>query len=284
HSKHARRHAVRHARHVARHARHVRRVRKYGIEQGARYFGEEVGGIGRRFGARAERKEDYGTVNRLVFSTIFSVVALFFLVWLLGLASVYSGNGILAGIFSFIMKNLGLFVLLFVLSAFTGWLARCPGRLCSLLLIPFEAISGTAVVWFLANIAFVINTAAGLPSISQLMKGLTNHIDMVFVVFVFIEILRFGKKLRRYEKTEMKKEGIVMKRNAKETHEIRRLYRSGKDKILGGVCGGIAEYLGIDPIIVRLLWVLFVLAGGSGLLAYIIAWIIIPRNPDHKWK
>jgi len=63
----------------------------------------------------------------------------------------------------------------------------------------------------------------------------------------------------------------------------KRLYRSGKDRILGGVCGGIAEYLNVDPTIVRLVWVLFTLAAGSGLLAYLIAWLIIPRNPNHKW-
>jgi phage shock protein C len=64
---------------------------------------------------------------------------------------------------------------------------------------------------------------------------------------------------------------------------IKRLYRSGKDKILGGVCGGMAEYFNIDPTIVRILWILFSLAYGSGILAYIIAWIIIPRNPKDRW-
>ena len=63
----------------------------------------------------------------------------------------------------------------------------------------------------------------------------------------------------------------------------KRLYRSGKEKILGGVCGGIAEYFNVDPTLVRLLWVFFILAFGTGLLAYIIAWIIIPRNPRDKW-
>ena len=65
--------------------------------------------------------------------------------------------------------------------------------------------------------------------------------------------------------------------------KIKRLYRSGKDKILGGVCGGIAEYFGVDPVIIRLLWVLFALAYGTGIFLYIIAWIIIPRNPKYKW-
>jgi len=65
--------------------------------------------------------------------------------------------------------------------------------------------------------------------------------------------------------------------------QMKRLYRSGKERILGGVCGGMAEYLGIDPTIVRLVWVLFMFAGGAGLLAYVIAWLIIPLNPKHKW-
>lgn len=64
---------------------------------------------------------------------------------------------------------------------------------------------------------------------------------------------------------------------------VKKLYRSGKDKILGGVCGGIGEYLDIDPTIIRLLWVLFGLSG-IGILFYFLAWLIIPRNPKHKWK
>ena len=62
----------------------------------------------------------------------------------------------------------------------------------------------------------------------------------------------------------------------------KKLYRSAKDRILGGVCGGIAEYYGWDPTLVRLGWVLLSLIWGAGLLLYIILWIIMPRNPN--WK
>jgi len=65
---------------------------------------------------------------------------------------------------------------------------------------------------------------------------------------------------------------------------IKRLYRSGKDKLVAGVCGGIAEYLEIDPVIVRLLWAISVVFYGTGLVLYLIAWVIIPRNPEHKWE
>ncbi len=61
--------------------------------------------------------------------------------------------------------------------------------------------------------------------------------------------------------------------------EHKRLYRSPTDKKLAGVCGGIAEYFNIDATLVRLAWVLFSLMGGGGLLAYIIAALIMPECP-----
>lgn len=59
----------------------------------------------------------------------------------------------------------------------------------------------------------------------------------------------------------------------------KKLYKSNTNKMLEGVCGGIAEYFDIDPTIVRLGWVVFCALGGSGILAYIIAAIIIPSTP-----
>ena len=59
----------------------------------------------------------------------------------------------------------------------------------------------------------------------------------------------------------------------------KKLYRNTENKMLAGVCSGIADYFDIDPTLVRLGWVLFSLLGGSGLLAYIIAAIIIPDAP-----
>jgi len=60
----------------------------------------------------------------------------------------------------------------------------------------------------------------------------------------------------------------------------KKLYRSRKDYMIAGVCGGIAEYFDIDSTLVRLLTVLVVLIGGAGVVAYIIAWIVIPKNPE----
>ena len=58
----------------------------------------------------------------------------------------------------------------------------------------------------------------------------------------------------------------------------KRLYKSKVNKMIAGVCGGIAEYFNVDPTIVRLAWVVFTCLGGSGLIAYVIAAIIIPQQ------
>jgi phage shock protein C len=59
----------------------------------------------------------------------------------------------------------------------------------------------------------------------------------------------------------------------------RKLYRSNKDKKLGGVAGGLAEYFSVDPTLVRILFVLSVFLHGGGLLVYIILWIVVPEEP-----
>ena len=59
----------------------------------------------------------------------------------------------------------------------------------------------------------------------------------------------------------------------------KKLYKSNEDKMIAGVCGGIAEYFGLDSTLVRLGWVIFCALGGSGILTYIIAAVIIPRRP-----
>jgi phage shock protein C len=62
----------------------------------------------------------------------------------------------------------------------------------------------------------------------------------------------------------------------------RRLMRSATDSRIAGVCGGLAEYLGVDPTIVRLFWaILAIVPGGivGGIVAYVVAWVIMPKAP-----
>ncbi len=62
----------------------------------------------------------------------------------------------------------------------------------------------------------------------------------------------------------------------------KRIYRIEDGKMIAGVCGGLAEYFSVDPTLVRLAWVLFCALGGSGVLAYIIAALVIPKKSNIK--
>ena len=62
-------------------------------------------------------------------------------------------------------------------------------------------------------------------------------------------------------------------------NKVKRLYRaSKKDSMIAGVCAGFAEYVGIDPTIMRLVFVALIFASGFGLFLYLLSWIIIPRK------
>lgn len=60
--------------------------------------------------------------------------------------------------------------------------------------------------------------------------------------------------------------------------DSRKLTRDINNKMLGGVCSGVANYFGIDPTLVRIVWAILALGYGAGILAYVICWVIIPPN------
>jgi phage shock protein C len=58
----------------------------------------------------------------------------------------------------------------------------------------------------------------------------------------------------------------------------KKLYKSNNNKVIGGVCGGLGEYLGIDPVILRIIAVVLIFCHGVGLILYLIAWICMPKQ------
>ena len=63
---------------------------------------------------------------------------------------------------------------------------------------------------------------------------------------------------------------------------MKKLYKSNKDRMISGVCGGVAEYLNVDPTIVRLIWVLLSFGAGTGIIAYIVCAIVLPTAPADR--
>ena len=61
---------------------------------------------------------------------------------------------------------------------------------------------------------------------------------------------------------------------------MKKLYRSNQNRMLAGVCGGIAEYFNIDPTVVRIAWAILSLVGALGIMAYVICLVLMPENPS----
>ena len=78
-----------------------------------------------------------------------------------------------------------------------------------------------------------------------------------------------------------KKNTKTKKETRTKEEDIKRIYRSRNDIMVGGVCAGIAEYTYTDPTLIRLLWVVIALITGffPGIIAYILAWMIMPLSP-----
>ena len=62
----------------------------------------------------------------------------------------------------------------------------------------------------------------------------------------------------------------------------KRVYRSRNEKVIAGICGGLGEYFGVDPVLIRIVWVVTVICAGTGILAYILAWILFPKEPEMR--
>jgi phage shock protein C len=92
-------------------------------------------------------------------------------------------------------------------------------------------------------------------------------------------------KKKNKNSTAKKKKVVNIKKDNNVNSKInktKKLYRSNEDKMISGVCGGIAEYLDIDAIWVRLVFIITTFTSGVGLIAYIIFWILVPENPNQK--
>ncbi len=72
------------------------------------------------------------------------------------------------------------------------------------------------------------------------------------------------------------------KKTVNKAEPVKKLYKSSEDKVIAGICGGIAEYFDIDSVWVRLVAILLLFLDGIGILMYIILWVLVPENPNKK--
>jgi len=276
------------------------------LEKGFEDFGEEMGKLGERIGEAFEKKgrgwerseercggwfrRTFGLAGPLL-SSILGIVIFSLLIWVIGFVNGIVQTGLLFNIQVFLQANLGLFFLFFLFFSYASYFSKEYKAAYRPVSPVFAAAGFTIGFWMVAKAIAVANISLGLQTLTRIHTYIESSLLMIFWVLLVIGYLVLLARLACCRSSACcERGGIAMhEKTEKEVPSssgggTKRLYRSGRDRILGGVCGGIAEYLGVDPVIIRILWVIGTLAWGLGILLYIILWIIIPRNPNHKWK
>lgn len=259
------------------------------------HFSEEVGRLGEGFGRRMEKRGEewdswfhrtFGIIGPVI-SSLFGLLVFGLLIWAFGFIGGVTGIGAFSDIGAFLLNYMGMFFLIFLFFSFTSYFSRAsPGGYRPI--SPFAAAVGVAIaLWVLSQTLVIANLSLAVPALSAAAFYLVRAIPWIFLLALAIGYIVLA--VRATAEHPLEREASMKARARRPAlgggpqAGMKRLYRSGRDKIIGGVCGGIAEYLGVDSVLVRLLWVIGTLAWGTGILLYIIAWIIMPKNPRHKW-
>ncbi len=254
------------------------------------HFSQEVESLGRKADEKgcsldSWYRSAFGPAGPLI-SSLAGILFLAVMLWLLGLANTILASTFVFRLGLFLHNYLSLFFVLMLFFSYSSYISKTR-RAAYLPFSPFvTALGVTAAFWVAARVLDIANLSLGISLITSATALFQANLPGVFSFLVFLSYLVFMLRIltgRLPVTTEVCMPGRKSENTVPSRAGPRRLYRSGRDKLLGGVCGGIGEYLDVDPVLIRLLWVIGTLAWGAGILAYIIAWIIIPRNPRHKW-
>ena len=283
--------------------REARRKRdEHDLEKGIDQFGEEMERLGKRigdrFGEHAEAWDRRGKgceswslrtfgLAGPALSSVLAMILFSAFTWVLGLVSAGTGGGVIYNVWAFLSAYGGWFFLIFLFSAYKSYFSKVYRQAYKPLSPVFSGIGLTIAVWLIARMVSIANMSVGSPFLYWISAMLENNLLLLFWIFVVAGYLVLAACCRPGKGAEKEARPAIHARQyaapVASSLRYRRLYRSGENKILGGVCGGIAEYFRIDPVIVRLAWVIISLAWGFGIVLYIIMWIIVPRNPKHRW-
>jgi len=266
------------------------------FEQNMDHFGKEVEQIGKRIEATFEKTgkqvDTWYDKTFGVFGPVLSALIAFIVLFIV--INIFSFFGRtrpwMLEISTFLESLLIIFLVIFFLSSFSNYFSKKVQ--------PFRFVSpiiGAIVfmVWFwvginiLAIIAFQFDLEL-IQTFTDFFEVLIFPLALLILLIGYLGVItsmkqedKGGRKIHE----DVKKETQSSDAQQTEYQEsYKRLYRSGKERVLGGVLGGLAEYLNVDPTIIRILYVLlfFSSIGFIG-LAYFVGWIIIPRNPNHQW-
>ena len=266
------------------------------LERNMDHFGEEVEQIGKKiedsFKTTGKQVETWYDKTFGIFGPVLSALIAFVILYIVIIMISFFGQTRpwILEIKNFLEPLLLIFLIVFLLSSFSNYFSKKirPFRLLSPII---GAIVFMVWFWVGINILAIVATQFNLELIqtfTSFFEALIFPLALLILLIGYVGVITSMKQEHDIpsasKKEEQSKQASSTNQSVEQQQSYKRLYRSGKDRILGGVLGGLAEYLNVDPTIIRILYVLLLFSSiGFIVLAYIVAWIIIPRNPQHQW-
>ena len=259
------------------------------IDERINHFSEEVESFGKKFEKKVDEhgsrmdgwcRKTFGIFGPLL-GSIFGIIILSIAVWILGFIAPQAGMSFLVSLHLFLLVNVGLFFVLMLFFSYAAYGSEIYPKLYRPISPIITALGVTAAFWLLSEVLDIANASILNQRLSELSFYISQNLGWLFWAVLLLGYLIL---IVRITSGCCKEIPMKTKKEKPPANLENRLYRSGRDRILGGVCGGIAEYLNTDPVIVRFVCILAIFLYGAGFWIYIIMWIIMPRNPNHKWK
>lgn len=223
----------------------------------------------------------FGVLGPLVWSVLGLLMLLAVIGLFLGLGEPHS---VLDHIGNLLLENLLLIFVLTLLLSYSSYASRNYPSFRWL--NPLSAAAGIVfALWIAIEITIIISADQNIDFLVDLGKMMRGLLVFVFVIVLVAGYLSLVMSASRPVEKNMESQTEITYAGADGTDgyarfQHRRLYRSSVNRVIAGVCGGIAEYTGIDPTIVRVLWVIgLILSFGTAVIAYLICWIVIPPDP-----
>jgi phage shock protein PspC (stress-responsive transcriptional regulator) len=252
--------------------------RKGGLEEGLDSFGREMDELGRRISqglgstdAKAGGMEQtFGPLAPL----IFSIIAILIVIVGIGVfALLVNGIASLRPLVDLLWSSAPLFFALLLFFSYCGYIIRHAGHEVAWLRPIMAAVAVGAVIWFAFRLLAALDQGFGWNLPSWL-----DWLGYVIAGLVFLALFMVG--LLAAVSATQPRPSPAPAPGTQAQDQIRKLYRSASDRWVAGVCAGLGEYFGIDPVLVRVLWIILSLASlGIGVVGYVLLWIVIPNGP-----
>jgi len=221
---------------------------------------------------------------------VWSLVGLAVLVLIIGVLWIL-GDSIqtFRDIADFLLANIWLIFALGLLLSYSNFFSRRYKEQFRWVQPIFTALGIVFGLWIASEVMYIVAVNFNIEILETIASIMSTYLGIIFMAIMVIGYVAFLISLMSstgaFKETQPRFDQPRPGYEPVPPGDYRRLYRSGRNKVLGGICGGMGEYANLDPNIIRIIWIiLMVVSLGIAILGYFICWIIIPRNPYDTWQ